>query len=154
VVQDTDAVVRWCQIALVKSGTVTLQVAKQNRPMVVFYKKSNPLFFLLARSVLSTKVFSLPNVLARKRIVPEFIPHFGGAGAIIRAADELLTSPETADRQRAALAEVLSSFSDHNAASGAADIIEDVAGLPQQGAGALGPRDERHGAGPIPYAVG
>jgi lipid-A-disaccharide synthase len=130
VVQDTDAVVRWCQIALVKSGTVTLQVAKQNRPMVVFYKKSNPLFFLLARSVLSTKVFSLPNVLARRRIVPEFIPHFGGAAAIVRAAEELLSNPEAAERQKAALAEVVATFSDRNAASGAADIIEDIAGLP------------------------
>jgi lipid-A-disaccharide synthase len=128
-VQDTDAVIRWCQIALVKSGTVTLQVAKQSRPMVVFYKKSNPIFFLLARTVLSTKFFCLPNLLARKRIVPEFIPHYGSARRIVRAADELLTQPDLADKQRAALAEVVATFSNRHAAISAADAIEEVAGL-------------------------
>ncbi len=128
-VQDTDAIVRWCDIALVKSGTVTMQVAKQNRPMVVFYKKSNPLFFLLARTVLSTKLFSLPNVLARRRIVPEFIPHFGGPGPIIRAAEELLADSAKAEKQRRDLAEVVATFSNKNAAAEAANAIEEVVGL-------------------------
>jgi lipid-A-disaccharide synthase len=128
-VQDTDAIIHWCQLALVKSGTVTLQVAKQNRPMVVFYRKSNPLFFLLARTVLSTKLFSLPNLLARKRIVPEFIPHYGGPKRLIRAADALLTNKALADQQRADLAEVVATFSNRNAAANAADAIEQVAGL-------------------------
>jgi lipid-A-disaccharide synthase len=128
-VQDTDAVIRWCDLALVKSGTVTMQVAKQSKPMVVFYKKSNPLFFLMARTVLSTKVFSLPNVLARRRIVPEFIPHFGGASAIVRAAEELLSDPAKAEKQRRDLAEVVASFSNKNAAVEAANAIEEVVGI-------------------------
>jgi lipid-A-disaccharide synthase len=128
-VQDTDAIIHWCQLALVKSGTVTLQVAKHNRPMVVFYRKSNPIMFLLARTILSTKLFSLPNVLARRRIVPELIPHFGGPKRIVRAADALLRDPSLAQAQRTALAEVVSTFSNRNAASNAADAIEQVAGL-------------------------
>ncbi|MFZ4574543.1 MAG: lipid-A-disaccharide synthase, partial [Phycisphaerales bacterium] len=101
VVQETDAVIRWCTIALVKSGTVTLQVAKQLKPMVVFYTKANPLFFLAARAVLSTKLFSLPNVIAGRRIVPEFIPHWGGADPIADEALRLLGDPAAAERQRA-----------------------------------------------------
>jgi len=124
VVADTDAVVRWCQIALVKSGTVTLQVAKQRRPMVVFYAKANPLVYVLAQAVLSTKVFSLPNVLARARIVPEFIPHFGGPAPIVRAAEALLNRPELAERQRADIDRVLAPFEGMNAAALAADEIE------------------------------
>jgi lipid-A-disaccharide synthase len=129
VVQDTDAVVRWCHIALVKSGTVTLQVARQGKPMVVFYKKSNPLFFLLARAVMSTRVFSLPNVLARRRIVPEFVPHFGGPGPIVRAAHELLTRPEKAAKQRADIEAVLAQFRSITASKAAADAIEEFAGI-------------------------
>lgn len=128
-VQETDAIIRWCDIALVKSGTVTLQVAKQNKPMVVFYKKSNPLFFLLARTMLSTKLFSLPNVIARRRIVPEFIPHFGGAAPIVNAADELLTDPAAADRQRRDLAAVVGPLDHGGAARHAADTIEKIAGI-------------------------
>lgn len=129
VVQDTDAVIRWCQVALVKSGTVTLQVAKQRKPMVVFYKKSNPVFFLMARAVLSTRVFSLPNVLARARIVPEFIPHYGGAGPLVRAAEKLLTDEVFAARQRVEIEKVLSAFKGRHAASLAADAIEESLGL-------------------------
>lgn len=129
VVQDTDAVVRWCQIALVKSGTVTLQVAKQRRPMVVFYKKSNPLFFLLVRSILATSVFSLPNVLARRRIVPEFIPHYGGAGPLVRAMEQLLSDPAVRAAQEADISRVLRDFEGHNAAALASDAIEEMIGL-------------------------
>jgi lipid-A-disaccharide synthase len=129
VVQDTDAVVRWCTLALVKSGTVTLQVARQGKPMVVFYKKSSPFLYLMARAVLSTKVFSLPNVLARSRIVPEFIPHFGSAKVIIEAADELITDPAKAAAQNAAVADVLAPLRGVRASELAADAIAEIAQL-------------------------
>lgn len=123
VIQDTDAVVRWCDIALVKSGTVTLQVAKQNKPMVIFYRKSNPLLFQVARAVLSTKYFALPNVLAHRKIVPELIPHWGGAAPIVSIAENLIRDPAQAAQQREAIDEVLSKFRGMNAASNAADEI-------------------------------
>lgn len=127
VVQDTDAAVRWCTLALVKSGTVTLQVARQGKPMVIFYKKSSPLLYLMAKAVLSTKVFSLPNVLARSRIVPEFIPHFGGAHAIIAAADELISNPAKAAEQKAAVATVMAPLRGVAASELAADAIAEIA---------------------------
>lgn len=129
VVRDTDAVVRWCQVALVKSGTVTMQVAKQQRPMVVFYQRSNPFLFLIARMILSTRLFSLPNVLARRRIIPEFIPHFGGAAPIVRAAERLIESPQEADRQRRDLLALLKPFRGMPTSSLAADAIEELLGL-------------------------
>lgn len=128
-VKDTDAVVRWCDLALVKSGTVTMQVAKQVRPMVIFYKKSNPLFFLLARSVLATKMFSLPNVIAGKRIVPELVPHWGGPKRIVEEAIRVIDHPEHAESQRAAIREMLGKFDGMAAASLAADAILEIAGL-------------------------
>lgn len=126
---DTDAVIRWCDLALVKSGTVTLQVARQGRPMVVFYKKSNPLLFLVARTILSTKYFSLPNVIAHKRIVPELVPHYGGAEPIVQIAQRLLREPSEAKAQTDAVAEVLSRYRGLHAASNAADEILRVAGI-------------------------
>lgn len=127
VVKDTDAVVRWCQFALVKSGTVTLQVARQGKPMVIFYKKSNPILFLLARTILSTKVFSLPNIIADRRIVPEFVPHFGGPAPIVDRLLALISEPEVAERQRHDLAQMLSKFAGMHSAKAAADAIEEVA---------------------------
>jgi len=128
-VKDTDAVVRWCQIALVKSGTVTLQVAKQRRPMVVFYQRSNPFLFLIARLILSTRLFSLPNVLAKDRVIPEFIPHFGGPGPIVKAAEQLIDSPSESERQRQRLDSVIAQFGTPPTSRLAADAIEELLGL-------------------------
>lgn len=129
VVRDTDAVVRWCQVALVKSGTVTLQVAKQGKPMVIFYRKSNALLYPIARGIIATKLFALPNVIAGREIVPEFIPHFGGPDPIVDELRKLLADPEAARRQRADIAEMLAPFQGLHAGALAADAIEEVAGI-------------------------
>lgn len=125
----TDAVIHWSTLALVVSGTVTLQIARQARPMVVVYKSSPLVYHLLARWLLSTAHYSLPNLVAGRKIVPELVPHFGGPEALVDEAVALLERPELADRQRRDLAEVASRFEGRHAASGAADEIERVAGL-------------------------
>jgi lipid-A-disaccharide synthase len=126
---DTDGVIRWCDLALVKSGTITLQIARQRKPMVVFYKGSPLLYYSLAKWIVATKFFTLPNVLAHRQIVPEFVPHFGGAEPLIAAARHLLDRPEEARRQAEELARIAEMFRGRNAAAAAADAIEEVAGL-------------------------
>lgn len=126
---DTDAVIRWCDLALVKSGTITLQIARQNKPMVVFYKSSRLLYYLLGKWIVSTKYFTLPNVLAHREIVPELVPHFGGEAEIVEAARALIDAPERARTQQEELARVVELFRGRNAAAAAADAIEEMAGL-------------------------
>lgn len=128
-ISQTDAVIHWCEAALVVSGTVSLQVAKQCRPMVVFYKSSPLLYFGLAKWIVATKFYALPNLVAERRIIPELVPHFGGAEPIYRAASALIGSPEALRRQREDLAAMVERFAGLNAASAAADAIEEVAGL-------------------------
>lgn len=133
---ETDAIVRWSQVALVKSGTVTLQVAKQARPMVIFYRKANPFVYMLAKTILSTKVFSLPNLIAGRRIVPELIPHFGGPRPIADIARQLLLEPEIAEQQRHELQQMIAKFSGMHAAELACDAIEEMlAGVAAGGPG-------------------
>lgn len=130
VVQDTDAVVRWCDIALVKSGTVTLQVAKQLKPMVIFYKRSNPLSFLIFTTFLSTSQhFALPNLVANRRVIPELVPHFGGAEPIVELARRLIRDPAEAEQQRESMREIAKKFEGAHAAKNAADEIETMAGI-------------------------
>jgi lipid-A-disaccharide synthase len=126
---DTDGVIRWCDLALVKSGTITLQIARQQKPMVTFYKGSPFLYYSLGKWVLATKFFTLPNVLAHRQIVPEFIPHFGGPEPIVAAARRLIDHPEEAQLQREELARIAELFRGRNAAAAAAGAIEEVAGL-------------------------
>ncbi|MCC6659665.1 MAG: hypothetical protein IT437_02140 [Phycisphaerales bacterium] len=126
---DTDAVIRWCELALVVSGTVSLQIAKQLRPMIIFYQTSRVLYNALARWLVATKFFTLPNVLAHRRVVPELVPYFGGPDALIRAAVDLIDHPEKRQQQREELSRVLAQFEGRHAAALAASAIEEVAML-------------------------
>ena len=129
----TDAVIRWCELALVVSGTVTLQIARQARPMVIVYKSSRLVYWLLAKWLLSTRFLSLPNLVAGERIVPELIPHFNGPEPMVNEAVAILERPELAERQQQALRAVCNRFEGRHAAIGAADVIEQMAGLTPAG---------------------
>lgn len=125
----TDHAIRWADLCLVVSGTVTLQVARQQKPMVIVYKSSRLMYNLLGRWLVKTPHFSLPNLIAGREIVPELVPHFGGSDPIVHEAVGLLERPELADRQRQALGEVARMFRGTHAAANTAEIIERVAGL-------------------------
>ena len=125
----TDAVVRWCSLALVVSGTVTLQIARQRRPMVIFYKSSPVMYTLLARWLLSTEFFTLPNLVAGREIVPEFVPHFEDHRKITDEALKLIDNPALAKLQVDHLDGVAGLFAGRNAAESAADAVERVLGL-------------------------
>jgi lipid-A-disaccharide synthase len=57
---------------LLTSGTVTLEAMLLKRPMVVAYRMPRLLFYIMKRLV-KLPYFSLPNLIAGKSIVPEFL---------------------------------------------------------------------------------
>lgn len=65
---------RDCQSAIAKSGTVTLELALHKKPTVVFYEMSR-LNRLIAAHILKLNLanYCLVNILAEKEIFPEFI---------------------------------------------------------------------------------
>lgn len=131
-VGQTDAVIRWCDFSIVVSGTVTLQIARQHKPMVVVYKYSRLISIVLGSWMVSTKQFSLPNLIAGKQIIPELIPYFGGPEGVAAEAVGLLERPEARARQTEDLKAIAGSFDGHNAADGAADVIARLAGLTEE----------------------
>jgi len=128
-VGQTDAIVRWCDLAMVKSGTVTMQVARQLRPMVIFYQKANPVTAVFMRLIVATKLFALPNVIAARRIIPELIPYYGNADRLVRAVRHVLDTPAERDRQTRELAAVIEKFRGRHARVLAANAIEEFAGI-------------------------
>jgi lipid-A-disaccharide synthase len=59
-------------VALTKSGTITLQLALGSVPMVVGYRMS-PATFMIARRLVAVEHIALANLVAGRRLVPEFV---------------------------------------------------------------------------------
>ena len=86
----------WCDLALAVSGTVSLDCTRQAKPMIGVYRTSLA-EALGAKLVIRAPSLLLPNILAGRRIVPEFVPYAGNAR---RIADEALSI--LGDRARSA----------------------------------------------------
>ena len=138
---ETDAVIRWSSLAVVVSGTVTLQIARQQRPMVTVFKADWWFYQLFARWVVTLDMFTLPNLIAGKRIVPELVPHFGGAAPLTEAVKKLLRDQKAAQQQREDLEAVREKFAGYHAARDAAIAIAEVAGLEGASGADLGEHD-------------
>lgn len=65
-------VLQAADIALITSGTATLEAALLQCPMVMAYKTS-PISAFLGRLLIRIRRFALPNILTQKDIVPEFM---------------------------------------------------------------------------------
>lgn len=99
---DTAGIMQRAFMGIVTSGSATLEAAYFGLPFVLVYKVSW-LTYLAARLVVKVKYLGMPNVLANKEIVPEFIQHRAEAGAIAKAALRLMDQP-------ARRAEMISNF--------------------------------------------
>jgi len=61
-----------CDAALATSGTVTLEAALMELPTVVLYKMS-PISYFIGNLLIHVPNFSLPNIIAGERIIPELL---------------------------------------------------------------------------------
>ncbi|MFM7259526.1 MAG: lipid-A-disaccharide synthase, partial [bacterium] len=125
-----EGAIRWSDLAIAVSGTVSLDCTRQAKPMVGVYRTS---WFeaTFAGLILKGPDFLLPNIVAGRRIVPEFVPYAGGAEPIARAACALIEDRDLAERTTRDLQEVAGRFLGRDPAPIAADVLaQAVAGGP------------------------
>jgi lipid-A-disaccharide synthase len=101
------AAIRAADLVLAASGTVTLEVAYHATPMIVMYNASAWMYRLVGRWLITTPHFSLPNILAGREIVPEYMPFYRSTDPIIATALEWLSTPTTLARVRKDLADTI-----------------------------------------------
>ena len=101
---DTYSIIAASDLALVASGTATLETALLGCPMVIAYKMS-PVTYVVARMLVRGVDFiGMPNILAGRAIVPELIQGDVTPVNLVRAAEPMLVEPlhgETAAALRA-----------------------------------------------------
>jgi len=108
--------------AIVSSGTATVEAALLNTPMVVVYRVT-PLTALLAKPLVRTSYFSMVNLIAGRRVVPELIQKDFTASKVAQEVLRLLNDPLAREELRAGLAEVRVRLGPPGAVDRAADAI-------------------------------
>jgi lipid-A-disaccharide synthase len=85
-------------LAIVSSGTATVETALLGKPMIVLYRLS-PLTATLAKPLVRTKFFGMVNLIAGREVVPELIQHNFTPQRLAAEAELLLSaSPEGKNR--------------------------------------------------------
>lgn len=121
----SDVVIAWSDLALTVSGTMSLDITRQRKPMVGVYKTSWPAF-LGSKVLLRTPYRLLPNLIAGREIVPEFVPYAGGPMPIVIAAGPYLADSKNRAVQSQELARVCQRYIGKKPAEEAAHWIEVV----------------------------
>jgi lipid-A-disaccharide synthase len=112
-----------CDLALVASGSATLQVAAGGCPMVIMYQSSRLLWELAGRWLVRSRFLSLVNILAGKELVPEFMPYFGSTRPIVQRCYSLLSSKTKMQRISDELVEMVRPLTDGSASDRCADEV-------------------------------
>lgn len=91
---------------LIKSGTSSLEMAVAGVPHLVAYKV-NPITAAIVRRLVRVPFASLVNLLADRRVVPEYLQQDATPGALAEGLAGLLLDPTRAAAQREGFAEML-----------------------------------------------
>lgn len=118
------AAIAAADVALSSSGTATLECAVIGTPVVVMYRLS-PATYWVARRLVRLAHFSLVNIVAGRRVVPELLQHEVTAERLVREV-RALADPEAHARMLAELAEVRARLGEGGASRRAAQAIMDT----------------------------
>jgi len=121
-----DDVLAVADVALVASGTVTVQAALHECPMVVVYRLSS-LTYRLGKPFVHVDTYAMANLVAGRRVVPELIQDDFTPDRVAAEALRVLTDPSHAASVRRELREVRGRLGTPGASRRAAEAVLEVA---------------------------
>jgi len=92
------AVIKKSIFAIVKSGTVSLEVCSEGIPSIVIYKM-NFINFYIAKFFLKIKFANMINIINNKEIIPELIQNECNAEEIFKTVCYFLKKPDLSKKQ-------------------------------------------------------
>jgi lipid-A-disaccharide synthase len=122
---ETDGVLASADVAIVASGTVTVQAALHLCPMVVVYRVG-PLTYKLGKPLVHVDTYAMVNLIAGAPVVPELIQDAFTPEAAAAEALRVLTDPAHAAKVRADLAAVRAKLGTAGASRRAAEAVIEV----------------------------
>ena len=125
-VGEAAAAMRRASVGIVASGTATLEAAAFGLPFVLVYRVAW-LTFLAARLVVKVKHLGMPNVLAGREIVQEFIQHRAKPKPIADSVLRLMDDEDARSRLLGDFEEIMGTLGGEGASiTGAQAILEDI----------------------------
>jgi lipid-A-disaccharide synthase len=121
---DAAATMQRAFAGIIASGTATLEAAYFRLPFVLVYKVSWPTYFA-ARVVIKTEHLGMPNVLAGRQIVPEFLQHHAHPDAISKAVLGLMNDRAARAMMISEFDEIIAKLGETGASAKAARVILD-----------------------------
>jgi lipid-A-disaccharide synthase len=118
----TDEVLSSADVAVLASGTVTVQAALHGCPMVIVYRVG-PLTYTLGKPLLHVDTYGMVNLVAGARVVPELIQDDFTPEAAAAEAVKVLLDPVHAAKVKADLAAVRGKLGTAGASRRAAEAV-------------------------------
>ena len=108
--------------AVVKSGTVSLEVCKMNIPSIIIYKM-NFINFYLAKLLLNIKFANMINIINNKEVIPELIQSECNSDEIFKTVYYFLKKPDLITKQKNEIKKTLETLTSPSSSSGEASNI-------------------------------
>jgi len=118
------AALKWAEIGILCSGTATLDATRFRLPMAVLYRVNPLSWYLAGKWLIVSPYFALPNLIAGREVVPEFVPYFGGTSAVVKQVRQFIEDSRLIAEQHDALDRIAAFFEHVNPAMTAADEIQ------------------------------
>jgi lipid-A-disaccharide synthase len=118
----TSEIMQRAYVGIVASGSVTLEAAYFRLPFALIYKVAWLTYFA-ARLVVNVEYLGMPNVLADKQIVPEFIQHRAKPLDLAKAILRLLDDPVAREQMISEFDKIVAQLGESGASERAARAI-------------------------------
>lgn len=118
----TRVILKQARAAWVASGTATLEAALMECPMVIAYRMA-PLTYMMGRMLVRVDHIGMVNIIAGRRLCPEFVQNEASANALATAIKPLLDETETRTATISGLKEVRAALGEPGAEERAAEIV-------------------------------
>ncbi len=125
---DAYDVVGLADIAVVASGTATLETALLEVPMIIVYKVS-PITYIVGSAIVHVDHIGLVNLIAGRTVAPELIQSEANAENMANEVFDILDNSSRLDRMKRDLLQVKKLLGEPGAAGRAARLAYDLIGL-------------------------
>jgi lipid-A-disaccharide synthase len=114
-----------CDVVVCVSGTVTLQIALVATPMVILYKAA-PLTYAIGKHLVNVEHIGLPNIVAGKTIVQEYIQDAATPQALFAEAEKILLDDVYRTEMKINLAAVKTKMGDPGCSTRVAQMASEM----------------------------